>query len=41
MDVDKFKIHFTTERLHIKLENLFNGDKTLGEYTFIHNNLVI
>ncbi|XP_046684382.1 protein takeout-like [Homalodisca vitripennis] len=31
MDVDKFNLHFTTKKLHMNLENLFNGDKALGD----------
>lgn len=29
--IKDFKFKFTTSRLHLKLDNLFNGDKALGE----------
>lgn len=29
---------FVTSKLHIKLDNLFGGDKVLGEYFFYGNN---
>lgn len=31
VQTEKFKLDFDTSRLHIKLENLFNGDKALGD----------
>lgn len=31
-EIDKFSWKFVTSKLHLRLENLFNGDKILGEY---------
>lgn len=31
IQTEKFNLDFDTTRLHIDLENLFNGDKALGE----------
>lgn len=31
IQTDKFVLDFNTTRLHIKLDNLFNGDKALGD----------
>lgn len=31
IQTEKFALDFNTTRLHIKLENLFNGDKRLGD----------
>lgn len=31
IQTDKFALDFDTSRLHIKLENLFNGDRLLGD----------
>lgn len=31
IQTDKFNLDFDTSRLHINLENLFNGDKALGD----------
>lgn len=30
MELDTLDLKFSTSRLHINLDNLFNGDKTLG-----------
>lgn len=30
--IDNFSWKFVTSRLHMRLNNLFNGDKVLGEY---------
>ncbi|XP_054276420.1 protein takeout-like [Macrosteles quadrilineatus] len=40
MDVEKMKLEFTTQKLHISLSNLFNGDKRLGDNmnTFLNEN---
>lgn len=32
LEVEKLSWKFTTSKLHIKLNNLFNGDKLLGMY---------
>ena len=31
MEIQDISLKFTTTRMHIKLENLFNGDKVLGK----------
>lgn len=31
IQTDRFQLDFDTTRLHINLENLFNGDKALGD----------
>lgn len=31
IQVDKFKLHFDTSRLYVRLENLFNGNQALGD----------
>lgn len=31
IQTERFQLDFDTTRLHIKLENLFNGDKALGD----------
>lgn len=31
IQTERFKLDFDTSRLHINLENLFNGDKALGD----------
>lgn len=31
IQTERFQLDFDTSQLHIKLENLFNGDKALGE----------
>lgn len=31
IQTERFNLDFNTTRLHINLENLFNGDKALGE----------
>lgn len=31
IQTDRFQLDFDTSQLHIQLENLFNGDKALGE----------
>lgn len=31
IQTDRFQLDFDTSRLHINLENLFNGDKALGD----------
>lgn len=40
IQTDKFKLDFDTQQLHMKLENLFNGDKKLSDNmnTFLNEN---
>lgn len=40
IQTEKFKLDFDTQQLHMKLENLFNGDKILSENmnTFLNEN---
>lgn len=33
MEIKDMSLKFTTDKMHIKLDNLFNGDKVLGEST--------
>ncbi|XP_017773961.1 PREDICTED: protein takeout-like [Nicrophorus vespilloides] len=37
---DKFNLEYTSERMYIRLDNLFNGDKMLGEHMnmFLYEN---
>ena len=31
MEIQDMSLKFTTSKMHIKLDNLFNGDKVLGK----------
>lgn len=31
VEIQELSLKFTTSRMHIKLDNLFNGDKVLGK----------
>jgi len=34
LEVKSLDFKFTTSKMHLIMNNLFNGDKILGEYTF-------
>lgn len=38
IQTEKFQLEFDTSRLHVNLENLFNGDKALGKSIFYFSN---
>jgi hypothetical protein len=33
LEIKSLDWKFTTSKMHLKMNNLFNGDKVLGEYT--------
>lgn len=41
LDIEKVSWSFTPTNMHIKLDNLFNGDKALGMLSFTRNFITI